>query len=181
MKNKNMRDRMKIIIINGSAESGKDQFVEYFKKNYKNKCFNLSTIDKVKKITMKNFGWNGEKTEESRKFLSDVKKLWSDFNNGPFEDMIKQIEKYQSKLGNKERKNAIYFIHCREPLEIQKFVDKYEKKCVTVLIKRIDIIVPNNDSDKNVEDFNYTYTIDNNDSKKILKEKAIQFIEELSN
>lgn len=170
---------MKVIIVNGAATSGKDQFVKYFKKNYKYKSVNWSTIDKVKKISMKNFGWNGDKTEESRKFLSDVKKLWIEFNNGPFEDMVKTISKHNSKLNKKDKKNVVYFVHCREPLEIQKFVDKYNEDCITLLIKRDNIDIPNNDSDKNVEDFVYTHTINNNGTKEDLKKESEMFIEKL--
>jgi len=49
---------MKVLIINGSARSGKDQFVKLFKNIYSYKCINWSTIDKVKKIAKKHFGWD---------------------------------------------------------------------------------------------------------------------------
>jgi len=75
---------MKIIIVNGSSGVGKDEFANLFKKNYQYKCYNWSTIDKVKKISEHNFGWNGDKTDEARKFLSEIKRIWTEFNNGPF-------------------------------------------------------------------------------------------------
>ena len=113
---------MKVIIVNGSSSTGKDNFVNYFKKHYgKNKCVNWSTIDKVKKISKRNFGWNGKKTDEARKFLSEIKRLWIEYNNGTFEDMVAKISKHYSKLNESEKCDFIYFIHCREPYEIQKF------------------------------------------------------------
>lgn len=171
---------MKIVIVNGVGRTGKDQFVDFFKKNYKYKCVNWSTIDKVKKISKKNFGWNGEKTDDARLFLSEIKRVWSEFNNGPFEDMNKKIYSHYSKLKKKEKNNIIYFIHCREPQEIQKFVDKYGDSCITLLLKRDNIEVPNNNSDKNVTNFNYDYIIDNNGDKTMLEIQAKNFIQKLS-
>jgi len=164
--------------LNGSAKSGKDQFAK-FAKNYHKDCVNWSTIDKVKKIAKRNFGWDDKKTDEARLFLSEIKRVWSEFNNGPFEDMIKKITNHHSKLDENQKNNFIYFIHCREPHEIQKFVDEYKSQCITILLKRDDREVPNNDSDKNVANFNYDYLIQNNGNKKDLKTEAIDFIEKI--
>lgn len=172
---------MKVVIVNGSASTGKDNFVNFFKKNYEHKCINWSTIDKVKKVAKSNFGWDGKKTDEARLFLSEIKRVWSDYNDGPFQHMVNKISKHFDKLDKKDKKNMIYFIHCREPKEIQKFVDYYSSDCITILLKREDREVPNNDSDKNVANFNYDYTIDNEGDKKELKKKSIDFIKELKN
>ena len=168
---------MKVIIINGSAQTGKDQFANFFNKHYDYKSVNWSTIDKVKKISKRNFGWNGKKTDEARRFLSEMKRIWSEFNNGPFEDMVQKISKYNSNLPKSERQNIVYFIHCREPHEIQKFVDKYGNKCLTVLLNREDREVPNNDSDKNVANYEYDFYIDNDGDKKKLEKQVLEFIE----
>lgn len=167
---------MKVIIVNGAAMNGKSNFSRFFKKNYEYKCVNWSTIDKVKKISKRNFGWDGKKTNEARKFLSEIKRIWVEYNNGPFKDMVKQISTHYSKLSKKDKKNFIYFIDCREPYEIQKFVDKYKKNCITLLLKREDREVPDNDADKNVANFNYDYIIENNGNKKDLEQEAIKFI-----
>jgi dephospho-CoA kinase len=166
---------MRIIILNGSAHRGKDQFVNFFKKHYKFTCINWSTIDKVKEISKKYFGWDGKKTDESRKFLSDIKKIWSEYNNGPFNTIIKQISRY-NRNHKKDKEYTVYFIHCREPYEIQKFVDKYGKKCITVLLIRDDREVPNNDSDKNVANYKYDYIINNNGNIKDLENESIKFV-----
>lgn len=171
---------MKVIIINGSSQTGKDNFSNYFKKHYDYKCVNWSTIDKVKKVSKRNFGWDGKKTNEARFFLSEIKRIWGEYNNGPFKDMVKQIETHYSKLNKKEKKNFVYFIHCREPYEIQKFVDKYKKKCITILLKREDREIPNNDADKNVANFNYDYIIENNGNKQDLEQQAIKFISKIN-
>jgi dephospho-CoA kinase len=168
---------VKVIIINGSNQSGKDNFANFFKKYYKYKSVNWSTIDKVKKISKRNFGWDGKKTDDARLFLSEIKRVWSEFNNGPFEDMVQKISKYNSNLPKSDRQNIVYFVHCREPHEIQKFVNKYGKKCLTVLLKRDDREVANNDSDKNVGNYEYDFFIDNNGDKKELEKQVKEFIE----
>jgi len=170
---------MKIIILNGSSRVGKDQFANYFKKHYKYKCVNWSTIDKVKKVSRRNFGWNGKKTDEARLFLSELKRIWTEFNDGPFEDMINKIDNHYTKLEKKDKQKVIYFIHCREPREIQKFVDKYNDKCITVLLKREDRDVPNNESDKNVANFNYDFIINNVGDKKQLEKEALDFLSKI--
>lgn len=171
---------MKVIVVNGSARTGKDNFVNYFKKHYDFKCFNWSTIDKVKKVSKRNFGWNGKKTEDARLFLSEIKMVWSEFNNGPFEDVVNKISKSYEKLEKNDKENVVYFIHCREPQEIQKFVDKYKDKCITILLKRCDRDVPNNDSDKNVSNFNYNYLIENSGNKKDLEKEALNFLKKIT-
>ncbi|MDD4363823.1 MAG: hypothetical protein PHD33_06450 [Atribacterota bacterium] len=167
---------MEVLIINGAASSGKDQFVKFFKKNYPYKCCNWSTIDRVKKIAKKHLGWDGEKTEESRLFLSEIKRTWSDFNNGPFLWMVKKIEKHYRKLSESEKNTVVYFIHCRESDEIKKFVSYFGDKCQSILIQRKGISIPNNKADKNVTHFSYDYTIENNGDLIELENKAKEFV-----
>lgn len=165
-------------MINGVASSGKDLFVELFTKNYKYRTVNISTIDKVKEIAKNNFGWNGKKNDKSRKFLSELKRLWIEYNNGPFLDVVNTIKEFEYNFKIKGEED-IFFVHVREPEEIQKFVDNYKDKCTTLIVKR-DIDIPNNDSDMNVEKFNYDYIIENNGTIKELELKVVDFIEKVS-
>ena len=150
-------------------------------KHYDYNCVNWSTIDKVKDVAKNHFGWNGKKTDDARKFLSEMKRIWSEYNNGPFNHMVKQISNHYSKLNKKDKQNFIYFIHCREPHEIQKIKDKYGKKCLTILLKRDDREVPDNDSDKNVNNYNYDKIIQNNGNKSDLESEAIKFVNDIKN
>ena len=136
----------------------------------------LFRSDQVKKISKNSFNWNEEKTDEARRFLSELKRIWTEFNNGPFEYMSNKISKHYNSLINIDQDNVVYFIHCREPKEIQKFLDKYGDNCVTLLVRRNNVNVPNNESDKNVENFDYDYYIDNDGDKEDLKQKAKEFI-----
>lgn len=140
-----------VIIINGYGGSGKDTFVELVSKY--NKVYNFSSVDKVKEIA-KIIGWNGEKDEKSRKFLSDLKKLTTDYNDMAFNSIKKAVNDFN--LSDKE----IMFIHIREPEEIKRAVKEFNAK--TLLIKRNDIAkITSNYSDASVENYDYDYVIIN--------------------
>lgn len=175
---------MRVVVINGSAETGKDKFVELFsliskKQGYRVK--NFSSIDKVKHIAELCFGWNGKKDEKSRKLLADVKHAWSEFNDGPFEDIKNRIDvdiKY-SLDKKKDLSKNIYFVHIREPHEIKKIVEYFKDSCVTLLVRKQNKEVPNNRADTIVENYNYDYIVENFGTVKELKEKSKDFIKYL--
>ena len=142
-----------IIVINGTGGSGKDTFVEYVSKYAK--VYNFSSVDKVKEIA-KLIGWTGTKTDKDRKFLSDLKKLTTNYNSSNYE---------------------IMFIHIREPEEIQRVVDNFSAK--TLLIKREGLkIIDTNSSDANVENYKYDYIIINTTLENLDK-SALKFIQNL--
>ena len=67
---------MKVIIINGAAECGKDKFITYISDEIKElNVYNLSTIDPSKEA-LKILGWDGEtKNEETRQAMVDLKRI----------------------------------------------------------------------------------------------------------
>ena len=159
-----------IIVINGYATSGKDTFVELVSKY--NKVYNFSSIDKVKEIA-RLIGWNGQKDERNRKFLSDLKKLTTNYNDMSFNSIKEAINDFNS--SSKE----IMFIHIREPEEIKKVVEEFNAK--TLFIKRDNIKkVTSNSSDASVEDYNYDYVI-NNTTLEELEKQASEFYELINN
>lgn len=169
---------MKIVVINGRAEVGKDKFVSFFKGISNNlRIKNYSSIDRVKQIAEICFGWDGKKNDKSRKFLSDMKRIWTEFNDGPFDNLIKKIEidNNWSKNKGKDLSNNIYFVHIREPKEIDKIKKHFNYDCITLLIKKDVEFIPNNESDKNVDKYDYDYIVDNNGTEKELKKKAEEF------
>ena len=84
----------KIIVINGVAKSGKDTFVKFFMKHSHVTVFEWSSVDTVKAIAAPAFGWDGEKDEPGRRFLSDLKAAWTRYNNGPFKELAAKINNY---------------------------------------------------------------------------------------
>ena len=151
-----------IIIINGYGGSGKDTFIEFVSKY--NKVYNFSSVDKVKKIA-KEIGWNGDKDEKSRKFLSDLKKLTTEYNDMSFNSIKEAVNDF--KLSDKE----IMFIHIRECEEIKRAALEFNAK--TLFIRRDDINkITSNDSDKNVENYNYDYIINNTTLENLEKDAS---------
>jgi len=169
---------MKVIIINGPPQSGKDKFVKLFREISGLRVKNLSSVDKIKSIAEIGFGWNGKKNEKSRKFLSDIKKAWTEYNDGPTNDILNKIEidtEYCLEKNKKLNKN-IYFLHIREPHEISKIKDIYGDNCITLLIKKDVELHPNNSSDQNVGNYDYQHIINNNGTINDLKTKIKEFM-----
>ena len=153
-----------IIVINGTGGSGKDTFVELVSKY--NKVLNFSSVDKVKEIA-KIIGWSGTKEEKDRKFLSDLKKLTTEYNDMSFESIKDKVAEFY------ESDKEIMFIHIREPEEIKRAVDYFDAK--TLLIKREGLdIIKSNYSDANVENYDYDYIISNTTLEK-LEDSAKEF------
>jgi len=164
---------MKIVVINGSAESGKDKFVRYVKQNekYDYTTINISTINPSKEA-LRILGWDGKfKTEETRQAMVDLKRISMKLFNGPFKHVVEQIKGTSQST---TKTNWVFFVHCREPEEIQKLVDHYKQDCTTLLIRSPKGKVLKNGSDDVVENYNYDHII-NNESIEELKQEAILF------
>lgn len=157
-----------IIVINGTGGCGKDTFVELCKKHIK--VYNYSSIDKVKEVAKK-IGWKGTKSEKDRKFLADLKKLTTDYNDMAFNSIIDAVDIFNNS------EDELMFIHIREPEEIKRVVEQFGAK--TLLIKRVgQDIIKSNYSDANVENYNYDYIIENTTLDEY-EDKAINFLKEL--
>lgn len=161
----------KILIINGSAESGKDSFIEECQKIANFPIFNFSAIDTVKAVMASDFGWDGEKSEEARLFMVQIKQGWMAFNDGPFEEAKRIIAGVH---------HGLIFYHIREPDQIAKMKLHYGDDCIALLVKMPGIYVPDNIADKSVEDYSYDRVVINDGSLVDLEEKALQFINEIS-
>lgn len=156
-----------IIIINGSGGSGKDTFVEMCREFAEVK--NISTVDNVKEA-YRILGWNGEKTEDDRKNLSDIKDLSTKRFDHPFKYISQVIDRF-----NTIDMHEILFIHSREPEEIDRF--KREFGCVTLLIKNPNIKhIESNHADADVEKYEYDYVIHNDGTLDDLRRLAKEFV-----
>ncbi len=144
------------VIINGKGGAGKDTLCEIASRHFR--TMNVSSIDPVKKIAALG-GWNGGKDDKSRKFLADLKKLFTDYNDLPTEYI------YGKYLDFLSSSYEILFVHIREPEEIEKFrkkVDKSGGNCKTLLVTSSRCKDSyGNSSDDLVENYNYDYTYRN--------------------
>lgn len=157
-----------IVIINGTGGSGKDTFVEFCSK-YTN-VMNFSSIDKVKEVA-KVIGWTGSKTDKDRKFLSDLKKLTTEYNDMAFNSIKDAVTIF------KDNEDNLLFIHIREPEEIERAKNAFDAK--TLLIKRIGLEnISTNYSDASVDNYSYDYIIKNTTLEE-LDENAKKFVKKL--
>lgn len=166
---------MKTYILNGKGGSGKDLFVEFFteyvKEKYDISCYNISSVDGIKKIAKKHFGWNDEKTSDWRKMLSDLKDIQTKGCDGPFNYMKDKLEYYDSRIYA-----TICFLHIREPDEIERCKNEFLSK--TILIKRFDESTSyGNHADDNVGNYDYDFVIENFGTLEEFKTKVIEFAE----
>lgn len=163
---------IKYIIINGYPCSGKstfaDMMVEYFDKHgyY---ATQFSTVDTVKHLALQ-MGWDGKKNDVGRKFLSDLKQLMVNSPTGNMvkKNVIRTAETFD--MFNNTKSPAYVFLMCREPKEIQEYVETLGASAIFV---RRDVPKDfSNDSDRNVENFSYHYYVDNNGTLEDLEKEV---------
>lgn len=166
-----------IFIINGSGGVGKDSFVSLVREemlrrtNSLNPVVNYSSVDKIKSIA-KAIGWEGQKSEKDRKFLSDLKILTSEYNDMPFNSMRACVEYFKTNY------SLFLFLHIREPEEIERAVREFGAKTILVTRKSVSKITSNM-ADKNVLNYKYDYLIKNDGDLENLKEMAVSFIDDV--
>ena len=169
---------MKIIVINGRPRAGKDTFVE-FCKSHCSWCLNVSTVDFVKEVA-KFCGWNGEKTAENRKFLSDLKDLLTQWNDVPFKKVSKEISAFVGEMTMYDfdpEIEGIIFIHCREPKEIARFHKELGAQTLLITRDEVEEEVQSNHADEEVDKYKYDYMIANDGTLQDLEEAAMHFLE----
>ena len=127
-----------------------------------------STVDFVKEIAVE-CGWDGTKTLENRKFLSDLKDLLTKWGDVPYKMIV-------NRANNLPDMDWIMFVDCREPAEIQKL--KEGLNATTLLIRRPgdEETETSNHADAGVFNYEYDLTIENNSDIMDLAKKAKDFI-----
>lgn len=164
------RGDKKIIILNGYPGAGKTTFSKIISEL--KPTIIRSSIDFVKEIAIQYYDWDGQKTEESRKFLSDTKHFLLDYTKLIEEDLA------AAKRELIESSNEILIVDIREIEEIKKYQKKFN--ATTVFLHNSNIpIINSNISDAQVENFKYDFIIDNNKTITELREKTKDFINKL--
>ena len=142
-----------IFVINGCGGVGKDTLCAIAAKSFR--VTNISSITPIKEFAAL-CGWQGDKSDRSRRFLSDLKRLTIQYNDYPTRWVYEQYQKFLA--GDDE----ILFVHIREPEEIRKFVKRTEGRAKTLLIRggrRFSRTQRHygNHSDDDVEKYRYDY------------------------
>lgn len=154
-----------IIVINGKGGAGKDTLCEHICRS--RNARNISSIDPIKDIATKH-GWNGKKDDRGRRFLSELKTAFTNYNNYPTVYLIVETTKFLL-----EDTYDILFVHIREPEQIDSYKEEVRRRCsmygvdyvvCTLLVKSQlinDAHLYGNPSDDNVYDYQYDYTFVN--------------------
>lgn len=158
---------MKIILINGVANAGKDLFVECAKDgNYP--VYNFSTVDFIKEAA-RNLGWDGAKDERGRRLLSDIKDALSLYDDIPFKKVLEKIKEI-------DESNAVVFVHSREPKDISHWVELTGAKTLLIRRSAAEDVEHDNHADMEVFDYDYDYVYSNNGDLNQLHNEAVSFV-----
>lgn len=166
-----------LVIVNGYPTAGKDSFIDFcnnyiglewtyhFKSSVK-----MSSVEVIKEAA-KLLGYTGQKTDNERNFLAELKNLATKHFNHSFNYITQAV---------KDRSFDIYFVMVREPSEIEKLVEFYkysDVKVLTLLVRRDKDLLVENDADKNVLEYKYDICIDNKNSLDDLQLLAKEFVD----
>lgn len=166
---KNKQPIKQVLIINGSGGVGKDTFVSTLGKYIS--VVHESIINPVKDIAH-DAGWNGDKTEKGRAFLSALKIAMGEYNDYPYTCMEKVVNWF------KTTDNEILCIDMREPEDITRAKQEFNAK--TVLVMRPSVKqIKTNKADAGVYDIGYDYIVDNSSDSEHLQEEVELFLRKL--
>ena len=156
-----------VIIINGKGGAGKDTICDIVSKHIN--AISVSSITPIKEIA-KQYGWNGEKDNKSRRFLADLKKAFSEYNDLPTTYLLEQYTEFIN-----DAKTEIMFVHIREADEILHFIDKLPTSVLTLYIDRPGLGKYDNESDDNADKFNYDLKYVNDKPLEMLEDDFMRF------
>lgn len=120
---------IQVIAINGMGGVGKDEFVNACRGDSRD-IYNLSMIDAVKSMALA-IGWDGNKDEKGRTFLSNIKDSLAEYCDYPYYTISQHIKEISEGFKDSE---AIVFVHAREAQDIVRLVMDFN--AFVVLIRR---------------------------------------------
>lgn len=163
-----------VFIINGSGGVGKDTICEMVARTWRVK--NISSITPIREVA-RAAGWNGDKTPESRRLLSRLKEVCTEYNDLPFRYCA---DAYRSFLDGEDE---VLFVHIREPAEIERFRGFVGNRCRTLLVRRPALEqargLLGNRSDDGVADYAYDCIFENDGTLETLPQKVADYFREL--
>jgi adenylate kinase family enzyme len=162
--------RKQVIIINGHPGSGKTTVSKIIAEQ--EKVMIRSSIDFVKEIAVKFFGWDGLKREEDRKFLSNMKQFLNEYTDLIERDLKRAYDNFM------KSDSRFLLIDIREADEIEKYKKMFDAITVFIDNPRAKKITTNS-SDKQIEETVYDYTIKNHHCLGSLRIEVNRFIKEI--
>ena len=174
-----------VIIINGTGGSGKDTIVNILKDYYIIK--NVSSIDPIREMASM-VGYDiADKSPKSRKFLSDLKRIVTEYNNYPNRYMVNHyLDFYDDDM------LQILFFHIREPENIawvkEAIISKHREEYTSEPLKVYTMLIKapwnnntyGNHSDDDVEKYNYDFIYMNDKPLDELRVDFMKFFDNLN-
>ena len=164
---------VKVVIVNGMPESGKTTFQERCQSKLR-ECGYItvikSSVEWVKEIAI-HCGWDGIKNDKNRKFLSDLKRVLTDWDDAVLNNLVYKVDSYHYTGGN-----WVIFIDIREPKEIEKAKKVFNALTTVVRRPQVECNYYNNSSDMEVFEYKYDYTIWNDSNLEALDTEIDRFI-----
>lgn len=166
---------MKVLVINGHAESGKSTFVKFCKQHKLADVYEFSMVDAAKAMA-RIIDWDESKKEnKDRNFLSNLKDLIDEYNDGSYEYVKFQMENFV--YPHDSNKEVIVFIHARELKDIARLKEEFNAKSVVVRRKFVEDKKIENHADSEWWMPDYDYTIINNSDLEYLEKTSKQFMD----
>lgn len=164
--------RKQVFIINGRGGVGKDTVCNCVAQYCRVR--NISSITPITQIA-RFAGWSGEKTLAARRMLSQLKAVFTEYNDLSFRYCMEQYQLFC------ESEEDVLFIHVREPEEIARLKNTIGKDCRTLLIRRDDENATQygNRSDDEVEQYAYDLYFQNEPPLQTLPERVWKFFRDL--
>lgn len=182
-----------IIILNGCGASGKDTFESEVKNLLPKRLVqdHISSIDPMRELlkTMQKFSPNAPDypKEQTRKALSELKRIWDETYDGSFRYTVNAIDHIRNAaLVSNDTAGAVIFVHIREPENIRKLVDHYRSDNKTVVLTalvygRTKPETFDNESDRQVTNYDYDLYINNSSDLMTLRSTASKFAKIITN
>jgi hypothetical protein len=160
----------KIFVQNSVGGSGKDTWASLLNKYIP--TLKYSIVD-LPKEAAKVLGWDGGKTEKDRRFLSDIMDLSTDYNDAPFKDVLSLVTDFKNNKGYAEYE--VLIIDMRDPKDIARAVETFGAE--TILIRNPNVEkIESNHADRDVENYEYDYIIENDGTLEQLERVAKLFV-----
>ena len=162
----------KVFVTNGSAENGKDSFAEFVGKYMS--TYKYSSIDLVKEMFEVAGVTKEDKTEKKRRLWCNGKDLLTWYDDIPFKDIASIVADFK----NNKIETEVLLIDIREPEEIARAVETFGAE--TILVRKPDAKkIESNHADRDVENYEYDYIIENDGTLEQLDKMAKFFVREI--
>lgn len=159
----------KVYITNGSATNGKDTFAKMIGDYIS--TYKYSSIDLVKDMLEFAGVPKEPKTEEKRLLYSDTKDRLTKYDDIPFKDITSIVTDFK----NNKIETEVLLIDIREPEEIARAVETFGAE--TILVRNPNAIkIESNHADRDVENYEYDYIIENDGALEQLERVAKLFV-----